>query len=813
MHYYAIHIAKNITYHMLSAEWQNGRMAEWQNGRMAESKTVRWIGDTMQNGEKWIRRSEGPDTPTVTLYRCRFAVQRLRTLRLHVSGDEWFELYLDGDYVGRGPHIGCPHRWFYQTLDLHVAAGEHVLMAKVFALGEALRPQPVMSAGTGFLCWPEPDDDLYAVIATGVAAWEWKDSSAGWHFSSPGICDQQATAFGPVVRRLGGAQSGNTRWLPVERCNGKRPLFPSEASEPSGRLIAAGRVRHVSGRAPLEIYDESTESAHVGEWSGLLEGDGVRIPPHSRVRVLVDWDDYVVGVVRLTAQASPGATIAMTWTERLMEVVDARACWGCERSRSEISGLRVVGPRDEWHFDDAHEHEVRTPWKRCGRYLEIYVESGEGSMMLSGFGVEDLLPSSPLTAGFESDHALLDAVLPSCRRCLEVGLESTFCDTPYYEQVQWVGDMYPILLSHLAAGEDQGVYRQALRLVAESVQGMALTQARYPHARSSCVILSFSLWYALAVHDYALWRGHADFVRTLMPTARRNLDTFLAKRGESGLYATPPGWNYFDWAPGWKRGEPPQSITGESGPLNLLLALACERVSALEEWLKEPELAQRWARHSRDILAACRSTLFDRERGQFADGEGLDSFSEHAQVLALLHPALEKPERQGIIAALERKPTARFSDAGHGLTPVQPFFSHHLFEALACNGRIDLLFERLEGWRCLLDLDIKTTPETMPGTRSDSHAWSAHPLYHALASVAGIRPGGFGFTSAVIRPQLLDLTACRAEMWTPRGRLTVEYGRNGADVTAPPDLPVRFERPDGGTVEFVGSGRVEWRVT
>ncbi len=46
----------------------------------------------------------------------------------------------------------------------------------------------------------------------------------------------------------------------------------------------------------------------------------------------------------------------------------------------------------------------------------------------------------------------------------------------------------------------------------------------------------------------------------------------------------------------------------------------------------------------------------------------------------------------------------------------------------------------LDPWRKLLPLHFSTWPEIPGDTRSDSHAWTAHPIYDLLTLVAGIEP-------------------------------------------------------------------------
>ena len=84
------------------------------------------------------------------------------------------------------------------------------------------------------------------------------------------------------------------------------------------------------------------------------------------------------------------------------------------------------------------------------------------------------------------------------------------------------------------------------------------------------------------------------------------------------------------------------------------------------------------------------------------------------------------------------------------------------------DGRIDYLAS-LKPWRELLPLHFSTWPETPGNTRSDSHAWSAHPAYDLLTLVAGIEPSAPGFASVRVAPHLGDLRRCRRDFRILRG--------------------------------------------
>ncbi len=102
----------------------------------------------------------------------------------------------------------------------------------------------------------------------------------------------------------------------------------------------------------------------------------------------------------------------------------------------------------------------------------------------------------------------------------------------------------------------------------------------------------------------------------------------------------------------------------------------------------------------------------------------------------------------------------------------------------------------LEPWRKLLPLHFSTWPEIPGETRSDSHAWSAHPIYDLLALVAGIEPASPGFATVRIAPHLAALPELKASYPHAQGMIQVEYHRNGnaldADVTLPGTLTGTF---------------------
>jgi len=83
----------------------------------------------------WVSLRQAPPPPFVAAYRRCFQRDKPATVKLHVTADERYELYLDGRRIGRGPERGDAHNWYFESYPVELAAGKHVLVAQVWSAG------------------------------------------------------------------------------------------------------------------------------------------------------------------------------------------------------------------------------------------------------------------------------------------------------------------------------------------------------------------------------------------------------------------------------------------------------------------------------------------------------------------------------------------------------------------------------------------------------------------------------------------------------------------------------------------------------
>ena len=760
----------------------------------------------------------GAAAPIVAAYQLCWQQAQDAEFLVHVSADERYELYLDGEFIGRGPERGDAKHWFFESYQLTLSAGAHRLVARVWSQGggatgedvqnagaagtvqqDAGAPYAQMSVAHGFLLCPN-NAELAPDFATGAAPWQGKELG-GIEWISP-LC---AWGTGDNVRVDGRAydwdfeNGAGQKWgkiIKTERAGrtgvqgesgGAHGLTPAMLPPMMDEERQGFRVRHVSQTAPptceIPIREADCLTAEMDGWQSLLSGESaLKIPAHTTRRAIVDLENYFCARPVVTLSGGRDALVRVDWAEGLYRSLDD---WS-KGDRDAIEGKyftatwnRRDGVGDEFIADGGDHRQFSTLWWQAGRYLEIEVQTGDAALLIEKFALRETRYPLETQSRFASSDANLSAIAPIMTRALQMCAHETYMDCPYYEQLMYIGDTRLQVLVTYVLTRDDRLPRKALRMFDWSRLPNGLTQSRYP-SRVEQVIPPFCLWWVAMVHDFALWRDDADFVKSLLPGVRAVCDYFAGLIDESGLMGTPDGWNYVDWVPGWESGCAPAAQHGVSGVLNWHAALTFRLAGELESWHGEPELEQLQARRARELQGAIDVNFWDSRRGLYADDLEHQHWSEHAQCLAITSELLPRERVEHVGQNLLEAPD---------LARTTIYFSHYLFEAYRELGRVDALSERLKDWNELVENGLKTTIESPEPTRSDCHAWGAHPLFHFFATLAGVRPTAPGFARVAVWPQG-EWEWLEATMPHPRGEVVVEWREGTLEVAVPEGVAV-----------------------
>jgi len=740
---------------------------------------------------QWIASPDGPARDyNVTYFRKSIVLNNAPAQFLvDVSADTRFELHVNGKRVGNGPALGDVHHWHYETYDLapFLHAGANQIAAIVWNFGTAAAVAQI-SSQTGFLMSAE--DPANAPVNTGEG-WEVSREegrtlarvkaedyyAAGppevmdgrkldwdWDSASDTRPWMPAMLLGRAAVR--GVQDSPTPWMLV------KDGLPQMTYSP----VAAGRVVRVSG-----LQDSSVASLDTP----------LVIPAHSEVTVLLDRGSLTTAYPSLETSGGKDSTVSLTYAEALYDENKKKG------NRNEIAGWHIIGLRDQV-IADGGERTYHPLWWRTWRYLQLDVKTADSPLTIEK--LQGFYTGYPFSAvgHFESNDPELARIWDTGWLTAQLCAHETYMDTPYWEQLQYVGDTrIQALISYGVTGDDR-LARQAMEAYRNSLMPEGLTQSRYPSSLTQ-IIPPFSLLWIGMLHDFWQYRGDGAFVGSLLPGTRGVLDWFEARQRPDGLLGRIEWWPFVDWSPpDFAGGVPPQETDGGSSALTLQFIEALQYAAALEDQFGEKDRARlyrEWAQRASEGLLRLN---WDETKGLLADIPAKNHFSQQANSLAVWLDVIPKARQEAVM----RKVLASSADvaaqgamdgaAASNATPMSPasyYFRFYVARAMVHAGLGDSYIEQLEPWRKMLQLGLSTWAETPEPTRSDSHAWSAHPTFDLMTIVAGIAPGEPGFSRVAITPHLGALERAAASMPTPHGLVQVSYKKQDGRWAAQINLP------------------------
>ena len=278
----------------------------------------------------------------------------------------------------------------------------------------------------------------------------------------------------------------------------------------------------------------------------------------------------------------------------------------------------------------------------------------------------------------------------------------------------------------------------------------------------------------------------------LMAGFARPGDGLLETGGERKKGAKPGASDIVDWPSGERDNfvfRPVNAVVNAFYYRNL------EELSDIAKALGRSGDAKGFTARAGKIRAAFDAAFYRPERGLYADGEGTDHCSLHANAAALAFGLVPEERVSGVADFLVRKGMA-----------CSVYFAQYLLEALFEAGRDEVAVGLMaaHGGRSWLGMADFGSTVTMEAWNIDAkcnldlnHAWGAAPLNIISRYVVGVTPLEPGFRTISIHPRLGGLKRLSATVPTAAGPVTVE---------ATPDA-LAFESPSPVVAVFAGETR------
>ena len=744
----------------------------------------------------------------VLQFRRDFDLARIpRHFMVRVSADSRYVLYVNGKRVAAGPSRGDLKHWRYERLDLtaHLRTGRNVVAAQVWNDGQ-FAPLAQISARTAFLMTAENKEQDFV------------NSGPQWHVRVDGSyapdngMDQLNKKVGPTYYAAGAPETFDGGLIVTDWALAHTSAKDWVAAVDAVRKSEAPPWKLVVDELPQMAYAHA-DGGRVVRSHGVVAGNfpngAVTIAADSEAVILLDAGQVQAAYPRLTISGGRDAKIAITYVEALYGDDKQRL-----HDRAQVAGGTALGLSDTFMPDGRPHMRFEPFWWRAWRFAEIRVKTGEQPVRLERF--ERFVTGFPFQtrAHFVSNDSELNRIWQIGWNTVQLDAHETFMDTAYWEQIQYVGDTRIQALAVDAVTGDNRLPAKAITMFDASRLNSDITQSAWP-SRGNQWIPPFALIWVGMVHDYWMHQTDPETVVSVLPGVRATLDWYAQKVGENGLVDRTPGWNFIDWRPNLEHtpaagmGASPARLPNDGEDtrhrnaciLSLLYIGALKQAGELEQAVGDAGRQGMDNDQAARLSTAVQKQCWSPEHRLYADGPDLLDYSQQANILAVLYDVAPKSDQAAILDRIMVKNGG--IDPPPGLTGVTYYFAFYFARALDHAGLADRYLELLAPWRRMVEQHFTTWPETPAPSRSDSHAWSAHPTVDLLGLVAGIQPSSPGFSSVRIAPHLGSLTDVDAAMPLPQGLAEVKYVKRGGMLTATIKLPA------GVAGTFVWAGQTE----
>ncbi len=712
----------------------------------------------------WIWRPVGllPDQYTYARTEVTLGASPIVRARAYVSGDQQYELYVNGTRAGKGQAYCYPDAQYYETLDVTalLAAGGPNAFGLLYGWQGDSKGHPAGHPGCIVqVSVLHADGSAESVVTDGT----WRVAPGAW---LPG-----------TQRDLEGDKVDYTENIdgPAVPVGWEAPGFDDKAWAPATVLGPAGTApwTHL---VPVRtrIVEEPVPAVSL-----TTLASGALVADFGKVYAAVPTVTFHRGVA--------GRVVTMRAGFDLDEPGDGVPFPGLPGQVSTVHGTQHTNMRYSY-IQRGGGDETFHPFDFLGfRYLQID-DPGEP---LAPADVVALTRHSAVPdehAGtFTSSVPTVDAVFELGRHSALFCAQEQYLDTPTREKGPWLWDGFNSSQTAMSALGDQN-------LVRKSLQEFAASQARYwpsgainkiyPTGLGAQDIDESAEIYAEWVWRYWMHTGDRLLLEEVYPVlVKLSGYVHLAVDATTGLVT------------GLQTSEAsyPYRVATR---LNILGANVFRRTADVAEVLGRPSAEVNRQRGRQAALTAALNQRLTRSDGIYADGLAggapVARASQEVNACAVVY---------GVVPARHlRAVAAHVASLGMHATPQ---YAAEVIRTLGMVGDDGELLVRLtdastDGWANILSQGATFCWEVWKPSDANgdgmSHGWGSNVLVEIQQWVLGVRPSGPGFATFDVAPPATGPESALGTVPTPRGPVAVAWRRSARDrpatsldLTVPPN--------------------------
>ncbi len=695
------------------------------------------------------------------------------SFKVKISADNNYRLFINGEYICKGPGRSDLEHWYYQTVDLapYFKPGKNVIAAEVINFGPR-RGFSQLSHLTAFFM--EGETEAEKIINTGNNGWKATNDLA-YHERIVRWLHRIDITQGLYVANPTDSIVGADYLWGWQELN-----FDDSNWKPAKYLdISSFRYNNISGmfypdgwllvERPIQNQIEKREEfSTFYNWKGLKKIASIKnfkIPANQKVSILMDNKVMTLGYPEMILSGGKNSHVKVSYSETLFHADRIG-----KDDRSKIEGNQLIGVSDIIMPEGGENRLYRPNWFRSFRYIQIDIETGDTPLEIVDFYNQKQEYPVELKSSFECDNQFLNSLMEPGWRTASLCAQDLLISDAHYEQMQYIGDarIHGEAIQYFSGNDD--LVRQMILQANWSKIPEGLTRACYPDGFNLTIPIYSLVWIDI-IHDHMLWAGDKEFTSQFDVGIYTVLEWFNKKVQKNGLTGPIDWWAYADWCVDWESGVPPGGIEGNSALFSLHYSYTLQNAAKIYRFIGKDHLADLYEKKSQKLNEAVNKLCWNSEKEIYSDTPEMKYYSQHTNIFAVLAGAVEGEKAQQTLSQIFKE---------EKISEIGLYFHHYLFEAFGKAGLETEFQNHLAGWKEMMDNNLSTFTEVaLTGSRtqrSDCHPWSCSPNIHFYKTICGIKAVEAGFEKIEIKPNPGDLKQINASLNHPKGEIIMNLG-------------------------------------
>jgi hypothetical protein len=778
--------------------------------------------------------------------------------RLHITAADRYILYVNGQYLGRGPARSDPRWMSYDTYDVasRLRAGRNTIAVLAYHYGAASNYTRDARAGLFVQVDVTQADGTRLIVGTDE---HWRVRRArGWNQ------DVRPLRFSTGMTEVYNANADPINWItpsfddagwesayvipqrqtPWSYLEPRQTPMMREVERFPSKLTRVGEIMDppVGAFKETDVPERLLAGAHypleyakVSDAEAVLNADGRAAIMHSSPYkngdspdkgarspyLIVDFGRPLFGFPRVQLEGPAGAVVEMTYGPELV----------AGRVPPIAQGIR--------HGDRYTMRPGKQAWQvfeyKQFRYLQMVIRNAEKPVSVDSISLISYEYPAERKGAFECSDPVLTKLWKAGVDTTYLHMEDALVCDAVRERRVWTGDGAHGLYGIYSAFGDIAITDWFFRLITRGQMADGMLRMYYPGTDVGAVglpraegsaayenpwnIPQFALFYGLFVGEHYEYFGKRKLMEELYPTLVGLAGWCERHADESGLLYSLPNWNFTDWVK--------NEMQGANLETNALYYKVLQEMAVMAADLGKVGDAEKWRARAERVRESIRRLHWNPQRELFADsvvdGKQSPIVTELSNGFALLFQ-IATPEQQAKIVR-------HLTDPKSELVRSSPLYYYYVVEGLVRARAADAALKQMRDryapmmeasdsptiWEVWFEQQVETT---FGPTSSHVHSGGVGPTWTLSKHVLGVQPLGPGFQRSRIEPQTGSLEWAKGVFPSVRGDITVSWkkGKNrfvldtrlpenlDADVALPRDPARNLELNHNGKRYAIPAG-------